>query len=246
MIAPPLFVSRKYCAIAAGNSSVATTANGASRAEPLAISAHPSGVPTMVSAAAAGMCAALGAAGDVNGVNHRRDVAPRSRRRAAPVAREAICADAQIGAPAQATTCRRGSSARTIKPSCSAASTKADAAAAVSPIDHQRAVRRCTHADRASAARGFSNRSSDAGIGVAEGETDAARKRSIAQPVRSDWVTALRYGIGPCAALRPRSGGRRCAERNGAPPSAARISRARAGRPRRAMTSSKPDAASTP
>src|ERR1700719_3830187 len=36
------------------------------------------------------------------------------------IARAAICAEAQIGAPAQATTCRRGSPVRTIKPICSA------------------------------------------------------------------------------------------------------------------------------
>ena len=48
----PRVWSRAYFAIAAGNSSAATTVNGASRAEPLAMSAHPPGVPTTVSAAA--------------------------------------------------------------------------------------------------------------------------------------------------------------------------------------------------
>ena len=55
----------RIAAIAAGSSSAATMANGSSRAEPSAISAHPSGVPTTVSAAA-GMRTAFGAAGNVD------------------------------------------------------------------------------------------------------------------------------------------------------------------------------------
>ena len=72
-----------------------------------------------------GMRAALGAAGNmdrsVRAFESRRG--PLGQMRGAS-AREAICAEAQIGAPAQATTWRRGSSARTIKPSRSAAAAK--------------------------------------------------------------------------------------------------------------------------
>ena len=67
------------------------------------------------------MGTALGAAGNMNlerAVEVRRGDGLRSSAQA--LARQ-YRAEAQIGAPAQATTCRRGSSARTIKPSASAA-----------------------------------------------------------------------------------------------------------------------------
>ncbi len=101
-------------------------------------------------------------------------------------ARAAICAEAQIGAPAQATTCRRGSSARTIKPSRSAAAAKAEADCGVSPMISRARAGAMRQAARARCARGIDQTFERARIGMAEGKADAAGERSITQPMRAD------------------------------------------------------------
>ena len=97
-----------------------------------------------------------------------------------------MCAEAQIGAPAQATTFRRGSPARTIKPSCSAAAAKAERRLRREPDDHQGAGRRHAATARARCARNIDQSLQRARVGMAEGKTDAAGERSITQPIRAD------------------------------------------------------------
>src|SRR6202047_5668567 len=106
--------------MAAGSSFVATVLNGASRVEPLLMSTQTAEVPTTVSAAGAG-CAQPLAQPEMCILNEPSRCGAAAAAICGARARAAISADAQIGAPAQAITCRRGSSARATKPSATAA-----------------------------------------------------------------------------------------------------------------------------
>ena len=168
------------------------------------------------------------------------------------MARAAMCADAQIGAPAQAMTCRRGSSARTMKPRRSAAAVKVVADSRVRPMAMSArpgAIRTpCAPAACSSVGQLLQRRR----FGMTEGEANSARVRTVAQRVEAD----CRFPLIPAQAGiagrgSPLSRGRAEVKsnslidsRNGSISSAARTSRARASRPRCAMTSSRRMAAS--
>src|SRR5262249_31968173 len=103
-----------------GNSFSGAAANGASRTEPSATSAQPLAVPTTVSRAAAGWAQPL-AQPDTWMVKPSLRYGAAAAAISGAVARGGLLAGGQRGAPAQAITCRPGSSARVTKPRFAAA-----------------------------------------------------------------------------------------------------------------------------
>ena len=121
------------------------------------------------------------------------------------------------------------------------------------PDDHQRAVRRRAETARARRLRDVDQSLQRGRIGMAEGETDAAGERPIAQPMHADGgvlaslvpTKASTHARIPAFAGMSGISRSAIAERNGSTPSVATISRARSLGPRFASTCSSRVAALT-
>ena len=121
---PQFCPPRRYRAIAPGKSSPGTTAKGASRAVPrLRARSRPARRRPQAPRPLDGRSPWRGRKCDRRHAPSRNGTAAAAT--AGAKARAAMCADEQIGAPAQATMRRRGSSAHAMKPSSSAASANA-------------------------------------------------------------------------------------------------------------------------
>ena len=112
-------------------------------------------------------------------------------------ARAAICADEQIGAPAQATIRRRGSSARTMKPSFSAAADETDTAVSARPMSDQERRSAAARMPIAPASLAASAKRSSV---VASAWPKASPTPHASDPSRSrcdaDWVAATAAAAG--------------------------------------------------
>ena len=172
-------------ATAAGKSWCGVTHVGVSPARPETTRPGPRSPPTKVSVAGLGWAQPL-AQPEMWMVTEPSRIGAAALATSAAMARAGIKPEAQAGAPAQATTARRGSSGRTMKPSPAARSRRRAAGSEADAEGEEGTALRRGEGGRAAVPRGIDQPGEGRGVRLAKGQANADGDCAVAEGVRAN------------------------------------------------------------